>query len=181
MTIESIGMAYIFLIGLFLLAVIFIGIGRAARYVLRKTLRISLSQARPVKLESAEVEAFPGERRNDVRIEARGYIAAKTSWEKDGRPLQVTNISLGGLMMKTSTKFKVGETIELNIQLPFSPETVDITAKIVRVDVEGSRHLSNRFSVAAQFTSMKRSYRQKLAAALEALVNKSSQNAYERR
>ena len=70
-------------------------------------------------------------------LEVKIYIEDESLNEKTGKgqgiiSLYTNDISLGGIFLKSSVRFKIGSTIHLNLRLPLSDNPIHIIGKIIR-------------------------------------------------
>jgi len=72
------------------------------------------------------------DRRKHARITGRFIVAYRIIHEIDNIDIsQTKNISLGGMLLTTNRQFKPGTTLSLEIRLPFDPDPIRITAKVL--------------------------------------------------
>ncbi|KPK98420.1 MAG: hypothetical protein AMJ95_04075 [Omnitrophica WOR_2 bacterium SM23_72] len=77
--------------------------------------------------------AYSGpERRQHIRITGRFIVAYRVIDEIDNIDIsQTKNVSLGGMLLTTNRQFKPGTKLSLEIRLPFDPDPIRLTAKVL--------------------------------------------------
>jgi len=72
------------------------------------------------------------ERRQHPRINARFIVSYRILEEADKIDItQTKNLSLGGMLLTTNRAFRVGTNLALEIRLPFDPNPIMITGKVL--------------------------------------------------
>ncbi len=72
------------------------------------------------------------ERRKHPRIGARFVVSYRILDEADNVDVsQTKNLSLGGMLLTTNKKFRVGTHLTLEIRLPFDPDPIMTIAKVL--------------------------------------------------
>lgn len=72
------------------------------------------------------------EKRKHPRIESRFVVSYRVLEENDNVDVtQTKNLSLGGMLLTTNRKFEQGTNLALEIRLPFDPDPIILTAKVM--------------------------------------------------
>jgi Tfp pilus assembly protein PilZ len=86
--------------------------------------------------------------------------------------IKTIDISFNGALLKSTHKFEVGDTIDINLYLPIYAEPVNIKVRVLRVtsvEVENDVQLYN---VGVKYLDMPEENRKKLVEAIELLIKK---------
>lgn len=72
------------------------------------------------------------ERRKHPRVDGRFIVSYRIIEEADNADIsQTKNICLGGMLLTTNRQFEPGTNLALQIRLPFDPDAIMITAKVL--------------------------------------------------
>lgn len=72
------------------------------------------------------------ERRKYPRVEGRFIISYRILSEPDNADIsQTKNISMGGMLLTTNRKFETGTELALKLRLPFDPNPIMLTGKVL--------------------------------------------------
>jgi len=72
------------------------------------------------------------EKRKHPRITARFIVSYRILKEVDNVDTsQTKNLSMGGMLLTTNRPFDYGTLLDLQIRLPFDPDPINITAKVL--------------------------------------------------
>ncbi|MDD4910272.1 MAG: PilZ domain-containing protein [Candidatus Omnitrophica bacterium] len=72
------------------------------------------------------------ERRRQPRVAARFIVSYRILEDIDNVDTsQTKNLSLGGMLLTTNRPFDTGTFLALQIRLPFDPDSISITAKVL--------------------------------------------------
>ena len=72
------------------------------------------------------------ERRNHPRVSARFIVSYRIVEEENNIDVsQTKNVSLGGMLLTTNREFASGTNLAIEIRLPFDPDPMMLTAKVL--------------------------------------------------
>jgi hypothetical protein len=158
---------YIFLIEIFLFSILsriytslFLGVSGFASHNLR------------VEKRSPSIQGtFYTERRRFPRVEPEEDVTATLNSSTINTPMRVRNISCGGALLQTCLILEAGETVDLDIRLPFFVQPISVRVRVVwtRMMHELTQVTSER-SAGVEFLEMSRGDRQKLHESLNILT-----------
>lgn len=72
------------------------------------------------------------ERRRHARISGRFMVSYRILAERNNVDItQTRNLSLGGILITTNRQFETGTKLALEIRLPFDPDPIMLTGKVI--------------------------------------------------
>jgi hypothetical protein len=114
---------------------------------------------------------FYKEKRKSERVKAPSALNARVADKDIDKLLKVLDLSPEGALLRASRNFfKQGETVYLNMNLPYFVQPIDVKAKIVRIDTL-SKGKDPACEVGIEYLNMTRSDRDKLKETLDILEN----------
>ncbi len=105
-------------------------------------------------------KTFYREKRAYLRVS--DGITAKLLGEDTKEVIKVANISMGGVLLRTSSEFQKGQILTLSLNLPLFVQPVDVKAEVIRVAGE-PRTKPRIFNVGIKFLGIDTMDREKLA------------------
>lgn len=111
-------------------------------------------------------KTFFKEKRDTVRL--HGEIKAKLTIGNSEEDVNVLNIGYNGVMLRTKSPFKEGDSLSLKIYLPLFPQPVNVRLRVVRSISHQSYH-GTQYDLGAEYIALGPDERSKIIETIDVL------------